>query len=303
MEFKQLQSFVAAAKCGSFTAAAEQLFLSQPTISIHIRQLEEELGTALINRTTKHFELTPKGQELYQYALNILDLRERIIQSCSADHHKIIHLGASTIPSSYILPEILPKYGKQEPDTYFVIRQSDSQGVIDGLLDGIFDIGFIGMRATDDALECIPFCQDHMVLITPVNEHFLALKRRREPPIFELLKEPIILREKGSGSKKTADSFLESAGLSEDDLHVTARVNDQEAIKNLVAGGLGISIISEKAAHNFLEERRLLEFELPEYSSSRNLYLAYRKNHGTQSHVSAFAEFVKKMYAKQDTGA
>lgn len=297
MEFKQLQSFVAVVKYGSFTKAAEVLFLSQPTISAHIRQLEEELQKRLILRTTKSFEVTPKGREVYEYALSILDLKERLIQSCSAQTQKIIHLGASTIPSAYILPEVLPEFGKLAPDTYFVIHQSDSQGIVDGLREGRFDIGLIGMAANDEVLECVPFCQDHMVLITPVNEHFLELKQQRNLSVQRLLQEPVILREKGSGSKKSADHLLESLGIAEEELHITARINDQEAIKNLVAGGLGVSIISERAARNFVEEKRLLVFELAEYASNRELYVTYRKHYLMKPCVQQFLKFIVKKYA------
>lgn len=296
MEFKQLQSFIAVAKYNSFTKAAERLYISQPTISAHIRALEEELRTRLILRTTKSIELTCNGQELYDYAVNIMELRDRMIKHCSEMEKKIIHLGASTIPSAYILPEVLPVYGKDHPEVYFIIHQSDSQTVADGLLDGVFDIGLMGMKSEDRRLDCTPFCQDHMVVITPVNEHFLALKEQTQTPAEILLKEPIILREKGSGSKKSIDYFLESLGVSEEDLQITARVNDQEAIKNLVAGGLGISITSEKAAHNFLIAKRLLMFELPEYSRKRDLYLALRKNSAPKSYVLEFAQFVKRHY-------
>jgi DNA-binding transcriptional LysR family regulator len=296
MEFKQLQSFVTVVEQNSFTKAADILYISQPTISTHIRQLENELHTRLIVRTTKSIEITPKGQELYKYALDILELRERMIRSCSSEEKKIIHLGASTIPSAYVLPELLPKFGACYPDTYFVIHQGDSQGVVDKLLDGVFDLGLIGMKAESEALEYIPFCQDHMVLITPVNEHFLALKKEPVTPLEQLLKEPMILREKGSGSKKSADYFLESVGVSEKDLHITARVNDQEAIKNLVAGGLGISIISERAARNFLVEKRLLMFELPDCTATRNLYLIYRREYILPGCVQEFIQFLEKYY-------
>ena len=110
----------------------------------------------------------------------------------------------------------------------------------------------------------------------------------------ELLQEPLILREQGSGSKKIADRFLEMSGISESQLHITARVNDQEAIKNLVAGGLGISIISEKAAHNFLLEKRVLAFELPQAQSERDMYIIYRKNYILPSYVKEFIKYIRK---------
>lgn len=295
MEFKQLRSFTAVVRYGSFTKAAEHLFLSQPTISSHIRQLEEELGKRLILRTTKSLEVTPKGQEVYEYAVRILELQDRMIESCSVQPQKIIHLGASTIPSTYILPEILPEFGRAFPDVYFAIHQSDSQGIADGLKERLFDVGLVGMEVEEEQVECVPFCHDHMALIAPVTPHFLELKRKGVS-VQELLREPIIMREKGSGSKKTADRFLEGLGLSDENLNIIARINDQEAIKKLVAGGLGISIISEMAAENYISEKRILSFSLEPYTTSRNLYLIYRKNDILKPYIRRFIQFVRKRY-------
>lgn len=296
MEFKQLQSFVEVVKYQSFTKAAEKLFVSQPTISAHISQLEEELNKRLILRTTKSIELTPKGKEVYDYAVRILSMRDRLVESCSPKPQKIIHIGASTIPSAYILPELLPEYGTLRNDTYFSIHQSDSQGIVNGLKEGLFDIGMVGMVVEDEQIECIPFCQDHMLLITPVNDHFLKLKQQNEYDVRALLKEPIIMREAGSGSKKTADLFLENMGITDQDIHIIARINDQEAIKNMVAGGLGVSIISEMAARNFLAEKRILGFPLEEGGSSRQLYIIYRKDYLLEDHVQNFLRFIHKKY-------
>lgn len=297
MEFKQLESYAAVVRYNSFTKAAENLYISQPTISTHIRALEEELNVRLIMRTTKNIEVTPEGMKLYNYVVNLLELRDRMMQECSADAKRIIHLGASTIPSAYVLPEILPKFGKLKPNAYFAIHQSDSQTVVDGLTDGIYDVGLIGMPTDKEALACESFCRDRMIIITPVTEHFLQMQARKEVDIGELFREPVIMREKGSGSRKSADLFLERMGLSDDKLNITARVNDPEAIKNLVAGGLGISIISERAARNFLEEKRLLKFELPGCGNTRDLYVVYRRDQGSCAYIRDFVDFVHKHYS------
>lgn len=297
MEFKQLESFAAVVRLNSFTKAAEHLYISQPTISTHIRALEEELDVRLIMRTTKNIEVTQEGMKLYEYAVNILELRDRMVQECAAGAKQIIHLGASTIPSSYVLPEILPQYGKLSPNTFFVIHQSDSKGVIDGLLDGVFDVGLVGMPCERESLTCESFCQDRMVLITPVAERFLKYQHEKTPVVEILRNESVILREKGSGTKKSADMFLEQMGISDNQLQITARINDPEAIKNLVAGGLGVSIISERAARNFCREKRLLMFELPDCSNTRDLYVVYRTSHSNRKYVKSFVEFVSKHYA------
>lgn len=297
MDMKQLQSFAAVVEYRSFTKAAEKLYLSQPTISTHIRLLEEELHSCLIIRGKRTVEVTPRGQELYECARDILSLRDSLLRRWTEEKNPIIQLGASTIPSAYILPEILPEYGRLHPEVYFTIHQSDSQGVADGILNGSFDLGLAGMEVAHEQLTCVPFYQDRMVLITPVTPHFLALKELPEVPLDSLLREPIILREQGSGSRKSAERFLDSMGVREEELNVTARINDQESIKNLVAGGLGVSILSERAARNFAEEKRVLLFPLPERTSKRYLYLLFRKNFVLKSYIQAFCDHIRKYYA------
>lgn len=295
MEFKQLKSFVAVVEYKSFTKAAEKLFLSQPSVSTHIQKLEEELHSRLIIRTTKSIEITPRGLELYDCACEIMKRWENLLKHWDNETKNIIRLGASTIPSTYILPELLPAYGTAHPGTYFSIHQSNSQDIIRKLLQGDFDIGLIGMHADSSALHCIPFYEDRMVMITPVNDYFLSFKQQPFP-LEMLLRSPVILREKQSGSKKSAERFLESMHIREEDLQVAARINDQEAIKNLVAQGLGISILSERAARNFVDEKRVLLFELPKNSSRRSLYVIYPKNYIPSPYLQDFISYVLRFY-------
>ena len=294
MELKQLRSFAAVVRYGSFTRAAENTYLSQPTISTHIRALEEELNTQLLLRDTKNLQVTPRGQELYECACRMLELQDNLLQRWRQSDQHIIQLGASTIPSAYILPEVLPLYGKQNPGSYFVVHQSDSRQVIEGVAGGLFDVGMSGMPCQDEAIRCEPFFRDRMVLITPVSRRFLAMQSQGEQALPELLREPIILRETGSGSQKSADRFLAQMGLRENELRVTARVNDQESIKNLVSGGLGVSIVSEKAVRDFVAEKRLLAFPLPSGSAERNLYLLLPRHASADS--LRFCSFVREFY-------
>lgn len=296
MELKQLRSFAAVVKWGSFTRAAEVLYLSQPTISAHIRQLEEELHTKLILRTTKNLTVTPKGKEIYQYAGNILELHERMVRCCAGEDTRTIRLGASTIPAAYLLPELLPAYRARCPEVQVAVRQSDSLEVISGLRDGMLDAGMAGMPAQEEHLVSVPFYQDRMVLITPVNEHFLALRREASPSMERLTDSPFILREEGSGSRWRGDRLLEQLGIPEQSLHVAARASDQETIKNLVACGLGVSILSEKAAQPLIEAGRVLGFTFPGVDSQRALYLIYQREPQPKQHIRKFLRFAKEFY-------
>lgn len=159
-------------------------------------------------------------------------------------------------------------------------------------------MGLIGMESTEASLSCIPFYEDRMVIITPVNDDFLSLSQHEPFPLELLTRTPVMLREKHSGSRKSADRFLESLGSREENLQAAARINDQEAIKNLVAQGLGISILSERAARNFVNEKRVLVFQLPETAVRRSLYLIYPKHYMLSRSLQGFMNYILRFYSK-----
>lgn len=300
MDFKQLQSFAAVVKYQSFTKAAEMLYISQPTISTHIRALEEELQSRLVLRTTKDVEITPRGQELYQCAEKIFLLRDSLIESWQMESEHIINLGASTIPSAYILPEVLPGFLKTNSGIQVHIHQGDSREIISQVLEGNIKLGVVGMKVSDENLTFLPFYKDRMVLITPVTEHYRKWKEKGEVSMETLLAEPFLLREQGSGSRKCMENYFLQTGIREQDLHVVARMNDQEAVKRLVSCGLGISIISAKAAENCCQEGKLLSFPLPGLGAARHLYLVWRNQFILSEQVERFIAYVRELYAEEE---
>lgn len=295
MEFKQLEAFVAVVDYGSFSEAARKLYLTQPTISTHIRSLEEELHTRLIIRTTKKLTITPKGYQLYDSAVRMLDIRNNLFENFTGSKKQIIDLAASTIPSSYLLPELMAGFGRMYPDVYFHSWQTDSAGAISRVLDGSVDLALTGQNTGDDSCVFIPFCQDDMVIATPVNDHYLQLKER--PVTFsDFLKDPIIIRERGSGTKKEMDIFLENAGIEPSSLNVVARMNDLESIKKSIVNGLGISILSARSAVDLKKTKQILLFPLEETTHKRSFYIVYSKNRILKAHVRQFIQYVKNYY-------
>ena len=218
-----------------------------------------------------------------------------MVDRWNGNEPKVIRLGVSTIPSAYILPEVLPGFEKQHKDICFAVNQCDSRGIIQAVQKGSFHIGLVGMKIDDETLEFRQFYQDRMVLITPASERFLSMKEQGVS-LQELLKEPMIWREEGSGSGKSAEQLLKNLGISEEHICVTARINDQEAIKNLVSGGLGVSIISEKAVQNDLEAKHLLQFELPEKLAERQFYIIYQKGYILKDYVEEFTNYLLEFY-------
>ena len=295
MEFKQLEAFVAVVDYGSFSEAARKLYLTQPTISTHIRSLEEELHTRLIIRTTKKLTITPKGYQLYDSAVRMLDIRNNLFENFTGSKKQIIDLAASTIPSSYLLPELMAGFGRMYPDVYFHSWQTDSAGAISRVLDGGVDLALTGQNTGDDSCIFIPFCQDDMVIATPVNDHYLQLKER--PVTFsDFLKDPIIIRERGSGTKKEMDIFLENAGIEPSSLNVVARMNDLESIKKSIVNGLGISILSARSAEDLKKTKQILLFPLEGTAHKRSFYIVCSKNRILKAHVRQFIQYVKNYY-------
>ena len=265
MEFKQLEAFVAVVDYGSFSEAARRLYLTQPTISAHIRSLEDELHMKLIIRTTKKTTVTAKGYQLYDSAVRMLDIRNNLLENFTGAHKHMIDLAASTIPSSYLLPELLAAFGKAHPDVYFHSVQSDSAESISRVLDGTVDLALVGQNTRDESCVFLPFCYDELVLATPVTDRYLSLYSHLpdEPVSFrDFAKDPIIIREKGSGTKKEMDLFLEKNGIIPGNLNVVARMNDLESIKKSIVNGLGISILSSRSVTDLQKPNRVWSFRL-----------------------------------------
>ena len=236
MEFKQLEAFVAVVENKSFSEAARQLNLTQPTISAHIQSLEQELNSRLLIRTTKKLTITQRGLQLYDCASNILNMRSNIIEEFTGINKKIVDLAVSTIPSSYLLPEILSAFTCQIPDVYFHSWQSDSLGAVSRVLDGSVDLALVGNTFEEPDCCFIPFRTDKLVIATPVNEHYLKYQEKADLGTLDFsdfLDEPFIMRESGSGTKKEIDRYLESHNIPDTSLHV---VNERSGSHPQVCG-------------------------------------------------------------------
>lgn len=295
MEFKQLEAFVAVVDYGSFSEAARKLYLTQPTISAHVRSLEEELHTRLILRTTKKTTITTRGYQLYDSAVRMLEIRNNLLENFTGVQKHMIDLSASTIPSSYLLPEILAAFGKTHPDIYFHSIQADSAESINRVLDGTVDLALVGQNTRDETCVFLPFCQDKLVIATPITNHYLSLQNKTVS-FEDFIKDPIIIREKDSGTKKEMDLFLERIGITPSDLNVIARMNDLEGIKKSIVNGLGISILSARSAIDLQKTRQILLFPLEESAHKRTFYIVYSKNRILKPHVRQFIQFIQNFY-------
>lgn len=300
MELKQLQAFTKVVELHNFSLAAKALYLTQPTVSAHVSTLEKELNTRLLERTTKHVKTTAEGEKLYRRAKEMLEIKNEIendfLVKEAAD--TVLLLSASTIPSFYVLPEIVAAYQKLQSGVQFHLTQTDSAGAIEDLLSHKADLAFTGMAAEDERLACVPFMKDRLVVITPNEERYRQILHGKH--VWDtLLHEPMILRENGSGTRKEAERFLAMQGISEDSLHITARINDQETIKRAVSQGMGISIISGKAAEDYVQMGKLLEYEPEEAQIWRNLYIVSIKNRKPEKKIKNFIDFTLEYFKER----
>ena len=228
----------------------------------------------------------------------MLKIRDHILNEFIGSHKQIIELGASTIPSSYILPEILSAFGQLNPDIYFHSELSDSMGIIRQVESGGLDFGLVGMTTDSSELVFIPFLKDELVIVTPVSPHYLELSKENVS-LDNLLNEPFILREKGSGTKKAIDQYFDQQRIPSGALNVVARMNDLEAVKRSIINGLGISILSAKSVQDLKASRQVLIFPLAHPAPTRSLYIVYRKEHALLPHVRRFIQFVRSYYQPQ----
>ena len=296
MNLKQLEAFVQVSESGSFSKAAKELFLTQPTISAHISSLEKELNVRLFIRNTKEVSLSDDGKDLYRYAKQITDLEKAIEERFymdSDDGKHFITIAASTIPAQYLLPKVLMCYRERYPKEQIKIMETDSSEVVTQVVDHMVDVGFTGTVLEKKHCQYIPFYKDELAVITPDTPEYRILKEQNRDDIDWIKRKPLILREEGSGTRKEAEKQLKNAGISMEDLDIVASIANQETIKKSVKQGMGITVLSRLAAE---DEDGLLIFPIPGADEGRDINLVYNKNYQMTRSADRFIRIVKEVY-------
>lgn len=296
MNLKQLEAFVQVSESGSFSKAAKELFLTQPTISAHISSLEKELNVRLFIRNTKEVSLSDDGKDLYRYAKQITDLEKAIEERFymdSDDGKHFITIAASTIPAQYLLPKVLMCYRERYPKEQIKIMETDSSEVVTQVVDHMVDVGFTGTVFEKKHCKYIPFYKDELAVITPDTPEYRILKEQNRDDIDWIKRKPLILREEGSGTRKEAEKQLKNAGISMEDLDIVASIANQETIKKSVKQGMGITVLSRLAAE---DEDGLLIFPIPGADEGRDINLVYNKNYQMTRSADRFIRIVKEVY-------
>lgn len=284
MEFRQLEAFVNVVRHHSFSKAAKEMFLSQPTVSAHVVSLEQELSCRLFDRTTKRVEVTAEGEKLFGYAKKMLDLRNEACAEFirSGDGRTSLVLAGDSIALQYVLPDILDKFRKLHRDAEISLNQKNSAKTVEMLLTKEADLGFLGRHEDVQELTFIPYGCDQQVVIAPNRERYRNLLENGYT-LEGLLREPFILRELTDDTEEDEDRFLEEHGIDLKTLHVAAKIHDKEIMKRSVSMGMGIAVMPLKAVEEEAKKGNLLIFYLDLEQNERTLYLAFRKEDDGQA--------------------
>jgi len=293
MNFNHLRVFVAVAQTLNYSKAGEALHISQPTVSVQVKKLEEELGIDLFEQIGKKIYLTEAGQTLYTYAKKIFglaDIAKEAIEDLRGLNKGTISVGASTTAGIYILPQISKSFEHQNQGVEINLTIYNSQVIQDMVLTNQLEYAIIGdgVGIIPSDLYMLPICNDELVAVVS-PEHPLA--RVRSIAIEDLLKQRLVLRQKGSS---TRDILEERAGRLGLELKASMQFNCVEAIKKAVEAKLGVSIVTKHAIASELKSGTLTVVNVIGIDLKRKLNLIYHKEKRFSPLGKAFLEFVQK---------
>ena len=292
IEIRKLDAFCKVIELKSFTRAAEAMLLSQPTISEHIRSLEEELGQKLVDRLAREVEVTPAGKILYGYARKILQTRSEAVQAIEHYSGKLvgrIMLGCGTIPGTYILPELISEFRLQYPAIKATLSISSSRIISRKVLEGDLEFGVVGAKWNNNGLSWREIFSDELTLVVHPAHPWAS---KKSVSLEDVTQEPFILRESESGTRKVFSKILGENGLKESNLQEVAEIGSTAAIKEAVKAGIGVSILSKRAVREAAECGRLALVAIHGNRMQRPFYLIQRKNRELSPAASVFLEYL-----------
>ncbi len=298
MEFNQLESFISVVKHNSFSSAAKELYITQPTVSNNIQNLEKELNATLLNRNSKLITLTDAGKIFYKYAVEMINIRDNARFEISEHSKNIegeIEITASSIPEQYILPYIIKDFLNMYPKVSFSMNQRNSKSIIDEIIEGKLNFGIVGAKYHSEMLEYFDFYEDELMLCVPNNEKY-SYSNYDEVDIDMLYSEKLIFRKKGSGTRKLIEQSLSSKDISIDDLNIVSYIDSNEMIKKMIELGLGVSFISNIAVKNEVNLGLIKTLKIKDLNMKRNFYFVYSKNRVLSPVVVAFKDFLTKWH-------
>ncbi|MEW6570793.1 MAG: selenium metabolism-associated LysR family transcriptional regulator [Nitrospirota bacterium] len=293
MEDHKLKVFCTVAETKSFSKTSEIIHLTQPAVSLQIQALEEKYETKLFDRSSSTVILTPAGEILYKYAKEILSLyasAEKAIGKQTGLVKGSLTIGAGSNIGNYILPSVITDFRRSHPKTKIYLMVSNTKRVMELLGSGNIDMGLVEGDVTRQKVVVKKLISDELVLIAPPDHPWA---KRKEVSISELVKEPFIFREAGSGTRQMIEKFLARHGVTTHDMKISTVLGSTEAIKDAVENGLGISIISRWAARKESKYGTLKLLGFREEKMIRDFSLIVNKNSISSSALDEFLSFLK----------
>ena len=279
MEDHKLKVFCTVAETRSFSKTSEIIHLTQPAVSLQIQALEEMYETKLFDRSSSRVTLTPAGEALYKYAKEILSLyaaAEKVIGEMTGLVKGSITIGAGSTIGNYLLPSVISDFRKTHPKIKVHLFVANMQRIIELLNAGNINVGLVEGDVKRQKVVVEKLLSDELLLIVPPYHPWA---KRKEVSVSELIDEPFILREAGSGTRQTIEKFLGRYGIALQGMKVSMVLGTTQAIKEAVENGLGVSVVSRWAARketkfgtlsmlSFKEEKMLRDFSLITYKNS-----------------------------------
>jgi DNA-binding transcriptional LysR family regulator len=243
----RLVVFRTVAEQRSFRKAAEELYLTQPAVSLQIKALEEDIGVQLFDRTGAQIALTEAGKVLLGYSqqANALFVQaEQEIAALSGDHAGQLALGASTTIAQYVLPRLLGEYCKEHPRVHPTLISGNTEQIVEAVEKQKIELGFIEGPARSREVKIEPFLEDELVLIASTAHEWAE---RASISVSDLCSAPLLMRERGSGTRRVIEMALERHGIKRNSMHIVMELDSTEAIKSAVEAGLGVGFVSRCA--------------------------------------------------------
>ena len=293
LDLRRLEIFLKVAELGSFSRAAEALFLTQPTVSEHVRALEDELGVQLLDRLGRGATPTRAGQLLLGYARRLLALSREAKQAIEQFQGRVsgeLVVGGSTIPGEYVLPALIGAFRGKYPEVSISLRIGGSRQVMDWVDTGDVEVGVVGAPPTSRTLEARHLMADDLVLAVPPEHPWAA---RKTIAIEDVKREPLILRERGSGSRETLERALSAVGLELTAFHVVGEIASTQAVKQAVRAGLGLSFVSHRAVEDECRAHLLAYVKVRDLNVTRAFHVVTHRDRSRSPLAQAFLTFVE----------
>ena len=294
INYKHLMAFVTVVRKKSFTIAAKELYMTQPAISWQIKNLENEIDLILIERKERGTKLTEAGKQFYIYAEKIIKAHEQLIEEMKQlkcmEKGKLL-VGASTVPGEYILPAYMSSFKEAYPATEVVVSTGSSEDIVEHLIAEDIQIGVVGMKMDDSRIDSKPFKKDKIVLIVQKDHPLTAMEK---VSLKDLLEYPVIVRERGSGSRKMLEDALEKKNLRLKNFAYATELAGTRASITAVKNSRSLAFVSNLVARDSIALGDVVEIPVTDLELTRQIFLIWNKLKTLSPLSETFLNFMMK---------